>query len=263
MTTVGKLLRDARNGQERAIAEIAEELCLTQRYLQALEEDDLKYFAGAFFYKSFVRQYAAALGVNTKHLEPLLAPITDASIAEVAAATDIRYASRTRAVPIDRASVRRLDPLVEETNQPYFSRLRMRWSVAALAVMVMACSGFYAWWTRAPETAAPPPASSEIQTSRSTPLAAPTAMVESDPVQLTFLATERTWLSISTNGRQIFSGFLQPSEKKTLSGVDSATLRIGNAAGIEIKWNGKPLGPIGARGEVRTVLLTQQSFEIL
>ncbi len=255
MTSVGQLLRAARQSQER---EIAEELCLTQRYLCAIEEDDLKYFRGAFFYKSFARQYAVLLGVDPKNLEPLLVPVTDALFGGSGEVS--QHTSRARGSTEDRATVRALDPLVEETNRPYFSRLRMRWSVAALAVMLVACSGFYAWWTRGPEAAAPP---ASVTQSPSATLLPPSFGTESAPLVLTLSATERTWLSISTNGRLIFSGFLLPSESKTLSGMEAATLRIGNAAGIEIHWKGRPLGPIGARGEVRTVLLTPQSFEII
>ena len=57
MTSVGEILRSARETQGRSLAEIAEELCITQRYLRALECDDLSNLPGAFFYKSFVKQY--------------------------------------------------------------------------------------------------------------------------------------------------------------------------------------------------------------
>jgi cytoskeleton protein RodZ len=63
MTSVGEILRSARESQGRTMAEIAEELCITQRYLRALERDDLSNLPGTFFYKSFVKQYAAILGV--------------------------------------------------------------------------------------------------------------------------------------------------------------------------------------------------------
>ena len=52
------------------MAEIAEELCITQRYLHALESDDLGNLPGTFFYKSFVKQYATLLGVPIKKLQP-------------------------------------------------------------------------------------------------------------------------------------------------------------------------------------------------
>src|ERR1700722_18911685 len=70
MTSVGEILRSARENQGREMAEIAEELCITQRYLHALESDDLSNLPGTFFYKSFVKQYATLLGVPIKKLQP-------------------------------------------------------------------------------------------------------------------------------------------------------------------------------------------------
>ena len=64
MTSVGSILREKRESQGRAIADMAEELCITQRYLRAIEENDVTGVPGLFFYKSFATQYAALLGVD-------------------------------------------------------------------------------------------------------------------------------------------------------------------------------------------------------
>src|SRR5579883_3499609 len=70
MNSVGAVLKTERERQGRDLAEIAGELCITQRYLRAIEQDDLKSLPGTFFYKSFVRQYAASLGVDESLLQP-------------------------------------------------------------------------------------------------------------------------------------------------------------------------------------------------
>jgi len=284
MTSVGTLLREARENQDQTIAHIAEELCLTQSYVRAIEADQLESLPGLFFYKSFVRQYAALLGVNPKALAPALEAITAAAepVEETAAANG----PAARKTSSDLSGVRRLDPLVEQTNRPYFSRIQMRWSIAVFALVLTLCTGFYAWWNRSGEVAAP-----NTPEAQSLPVPVPEAAVlpvaetvteaealpatetntetnndeatESSAIALKLSATERTWLSITANGRKIFSGILQPSESKTVSGVDAATVTIGNAAGIEIRWNGKPLGRIGGRGEVRTVRLTPENYEII
>jgi hypothetical protein len=76
-------------------------------------------------------------------------------------------------------------------------------------------------------------------------------------------ATERTWLSISSGGKEIFAGTLQPSESKTLTGLERATMKVGNAGGIEVRVNGKVIGPLGTRGQVLTIKITPQDFEIV
>ena len=76
-------------------------------------------------------------------------------------------------------------------------------------------------------------------------------------------ATEKTWVSVTTNGRTLFSGVLEPAETRQFEGVDNAKLVTGNAAGLDVEWNGKAIGPIGPRGQVRTVLFSGESFQIL
>jgi hypothetical protein len=86
---------------------------------------------------------------------------------------------------------------------------------------------------------------------------------EASGVVLKLSATERTWLSISSDGKEIFAGILQPSESKTLTGLDRATMKVGNAGGIEVRWNGKVISPLGTRGQVLTIRITPEDFEIV
>jgi len=40
-------------------------------------------------------------------------------------------------------------------------------------------------------------------------------------------------------------------------------LRLGNAGGVSITLNGKPIGEVGPKGQVRTVQLTSGGFQIV
>jgi hypothetical protein len=82
-------------------------------------------------------------------------------------------------------------------------------------------------------------------------------------VVLNLAATEKTWLSITSEGKRIFSGFLEPSQTKILTGLDAARMTVGNAGGINVLLNGKPIGPIGKSGQVRVVVFTPDNFEVL
>ena len=91
MSSVGEILREMRESQKRTLAEVAGELCITQRYLTAIEENDIDSLPGAFFYRSFVRQYATLLGIDPDRVQasldqqsgenqPLLRPSSTTSI---------------------------------------------------------------------------------------------------------------------------------------------------------------------------------------
>ena len=76
-------------------------------------------------------------------------------------------------------------------------------------------------------------------------------------------ALEATWLSVVTDGREVYSGVLQASDHKVLEGVDEAKIRTGNAGGVEVNFNGRSLGTLGRRGEVRTVLFNKDGYELV
>ncbi len=76
-------------------------------------------------------------------------------------------------------------------------------------------------------------------------------------------AKDEVWLSVSSEGKRIFSGLLEPSESKVIGGKDPFRVRVGDAGAIEITWNGKFIGPIGERGQVRDVLFTPETYQIL
>jgi cytoskeleton protein RodZ len=266
MTSVGSILRKERESQGRAIAEIATELCLTQRYLRAIEEDDTAGVPGLFFYKNFARQYAAILGIDRGLILPALDAIQ---------APEDAPARPAISVP---------NRLVQATNRRHIPDISMGWSVVGLVVVLLGCSGIYAWWKRVPQAPAAvavvqhmapvamvrtyaPPVQPEAQP-EAQPVAQPVAQTavqtgEASSVVLKLSATERTWLSISSDGKEIFAGILQPSESKTLTGLDRATMKVGNAGGIDVLWNGKSISPLGTRGQVLTIKITPQDFEIV
>jgi hypothetical protein len=170
--------------------------------------------------------------------------------------------------------LREVDPIVADSNRRYFPDRRVGLSVAALAVVLLGCSGFYTWWNKTSRgvqsESRPQNGVTAIPVANVSKPAVPTVDVttETGPdgvnhVVLNVSATETTWLSITSEGKNIFSGILQPSQTKTLRASDVAKMKVGNAGGLDVRWNGKPIGPIGPRGQVRVVLFTPENFQIL
>src|SRR5439155_735829 len=118
MNSVGEILRTERVNQGRELAEIAEELCLTQSYLRAIERDDLKSLPGnSFYYKNFVKQYASILGVDQKRLQPGVEALVASEEPPPLPGKDPRYPVRQKPVPSEPSALRRLDPIVEDNNR--------------------------------------------------------------------------------------------------------------------------------------------------
>lgn len=89
------------------------------------------------------------------------------------------------------------------------------------------------------------------------------ATADLSKVSLQLQATEKTWVSLSAGGKTLFAGILDASERKDLDGLENAKLVTGNAAGLDVRWNGKPLGPLGPRGQVRTIIFTPDKYEVV
>ena len=75
--------------------------------------------------------------------------------------------------------------------------------------------------------------------------------------------TEPVWVSVQRDGRSIYQGELQPNEIRTLAANTEITLKLGNAGGLTILLNGKPIPSPGPKGQVRTVQLTSGGFQIV
>jgi cytoskeleton protein RodZ len=251
MSSLGDTLRRAREAQGLALDEVASRTRINPKYLEAIEADRRDLLPGSFFYRSFIHQYAGVLSLD---IEPLDAEVD-------------RILSEEEPLPlpgqVDAASAQRATALASIGRD----RSSVLLWVALLFFVLLGSSGFYAWWHKTRNIDAAGPARMEhvtvsAATSRSAQAKPAAVSVPVDRVQLDITVTEQTWLSLSSDGKRIFSGVLAPNQTKTVEGRESATLKVGNAAGLEVRLNGKPIGPIGGRGQVRVVTFTHDNFQI-
>ena len=82
-------------------------------------------------------------------------------------------------------------------------------------------------------------------------------------VHVEITADEPVWVLARTDGKYAFSATLEAHSKRTVEGVKAVELRLGNAGGVTISLNGKPIGPAGPKGQVRTVQFTSGGFQIV
>jgi cytoskeletal protein RodZ len=300
MTSIGETLRRERLKRNLELGQIAQELKISARFLEAIEAGDLDKLPGGVFTRSFIVQYARLLGLDEEKIAGELQRTLDPppEVPEFVEAPK----------PADSA-IR--VPRVEEWEG--VGKSRFRWSsslsAAALVVAVMlACSGLYTWWqhTRrvapaheSPQVAAvqpaPPPAPVEqpaspadapstaptgTQPPSGTPVPAPSkeqpappgpggtrppvpASNPNAPVRVELTADEPVWILVRSDGKYLFSGTLGAKETRTFEANATVVLRLGNAGGVAITLNGKPVGPMGPKGQVRTVQFTSGGFEIV
>jgi hypothetical protein len=76
-------------------------------------------------------------------------------------------------------------------------------------------------------------------------------------------ASEAAWVSVIADGKQVFAGILESGQAKVVEAADRVRVRVGNAAGLAVSLNGKPVGALGPRGQIRIVELTREGSEVL
>jgi cytoskeletal protein RodZ len=257
MQSVGIRLRQARVEQKQTLEEISGATRISLKNLTAIESDGLAKFSSPFIYRSFVRQYAQALKVDYASLAP-----------------DVQAAAGAMPQP--------LIPGQEAEPPPVRSGLtfapRVQWDfrwiypVASLVLVVVACSILYGIWGHEPKipqipqtvsassVPAPPATQQVAHQIPAAPRVATPPIAAATPIHIELSATEPTWLSMVADGKETFSGVLDTAATKTLEGRDRARIRMGNAGGVSVLFNGKTLGALGKRGEVRTIEFTKAGY---
>jgi hypothetical protein len=91
------------------------------------------------------------------------------------------------------------------------------------------------------------------------PAPAPTSSVR----HATIKVVEATWIVATSDGKRLFNKKLVKDDIREIEFSDKALIRIGNARGVEISLDGKPIGPIGGRGQPRLVELSATGFRLL
>ena len=280
MFSAGQRLRAARLDQGLDLEAVAARTKISEKFLNAIEADDRKSFPSGFFYKSFVDQYARALSVDTREI--------DEHINELLRAEAPLPLPGQDGLPIRRPSL-----LLVRSNG---SRNRMYVSLAMFVLVLVGCSGFYAWWhklsakaepaaapkndpveknavqreTQQSRAKAPEPPAVPVSLSSNEPTAAPREIDASEHdaqpasrLLLELIARQETWLSISSDGLMVFKGTLGANESKTVEGKEFAKLRVNDASAIDVKLNGRAIGPLGAPGQFRIVVFTRDKFHVL
>jgi cytoskeleton protein RodZ len=313
MIAIGETLRRERLKRNLDLQQISDELKLSRRFLEAIENEQFDRLPGGVFTRSFVRQYARLLGLDEEEMAAelvrLVEPPPDTPPIEAKKQPSVSGFPLPPPVSWDRVS----------------DSIRSGWPDWALGlvlvvVVILACSGVYVWWERAQRATAhaverpgpaaqsaspaPPavPAPAVAQPGEPdthsagvpTPVTSPSASLAAAPsptqavtagaanlqrvdsatgaasgvdpgaplhVQLT--ARKPVWVRASSNGTVLFTITLAANETRTVDAKGSLELRLGNAGGVDIQLNGKPLGPAGPEGQIRTVQLTSGGFNIV
>jgi len=276
MTSIGERLRHQRLQKKISLERVSLETKIGVRLLEAIEAGQFEKLPGGVFRRSFVLQYARALQLDPDEIAGELNQLNQFDEVPAMPTADVNNGQDQNS---GSAFAFRED----------FSELRGSTigSLLAAVGVIMACALIYNWWqspssakvqtprvqpaaaappiaTPVPVPVAPAPASPAPTPQPTAPVSQPSpAPSDTAHVRVGLSADETTWVSISSDGKNVFAQALEPHETKIVEASSKVRLLVGNAGGVEISLNGKPIGPIGPRGQVRIVELTPAGFQIV
>jgi cytoskeleton protein RodZ len=274
-----------------ALEQISRETKVSVRLLEAIEKDQFKLLPGGVFAKSFVRQYARFLGLDE---DELAAEVEKA----MHSAGDVPSFAGAVSEPAFK-----VPPLAEWEGSGRSNSSVLPALALVVAVMLVCSAVYAWWQrSRRPAPVTPPvttaqkapvappkaaepapitPAvASNPETASKTEVSTPAAPQESAPLQETapapveianpaatlqvsLTADGDVWVHVWADGKSVMIGTLPPSIVKTFAAVEGLRVLIGNAGNLQMTVNGKPAGPLGPKGQVRTVEVTRDGVHIL
>lgn len=237
--SLGVELRKQREIRGISLKEIADATKISRRYLEALESDDHAILPAPVFTRGFVREFARHIGLDAEEMAD-------------------RYSLfMTGGASGDDDEVSHSQPL------PF---IRVDRNIVIFAVLLLAF-GVVVWWVwshmgkpsveRSPvstasmtETTAVPPVIDDLAEEVTSGEVVP-AETAPDVLELRVTVTEDTWVILQVDGEASTNVVLRAGDVRTFSAVDEFRFDvIGNAGGIDLTLNGRPVPPMGPRGRV-------------
>lgn len=286
MGAFGDKLRREREMRGVTIAEMSESTKISKRWLQALEDEEFDILPGGIFNRGFVRSYARFLGINedqavadylaasneqpppedkfpleihekegTPPLNPKRSflPVALAIVALVLVGggwtwwvkhkpQTAAHAIRTPepAIASQSAPPAQAQPVPEAASTPTSEK-----SVSSSADGVSSS-------TNQDSSAKPEKDAAEADTDATQASAEPKKNPNKS-FTVSIKAKESSWVSIVADGKTRWEGMLDPNMERSIKAGKELVLKTGNAAGLDISYNGKPLGALGKANQVRTL----------
>jgi cytoskeletal protein RodZ len=224
-----------------SLREIADATKISVRFLEALERDRWDVLPGGVFPRSFLKQYADYLGLDTERLVKQLVAIHTEPEAAARPASLGRYVSEHRGNLVVVAIVLCVGLLTLLKFQSSSNVARPRARAAA-----------------APAATAPPAARVASDRLFPPPAAEPP---RADRIRLALTARQSSWVAVSVDGQTVVDRILSPGESQTFEAQGEIVLSVGNAGGLSFTVNGQAGIPLGRSGEVRrNIVITPESL---
>lgn len=252
MESPGEYLKREREVRGISLEDISRTTKIRVGLLAAIERDDFDALPAAPFVKGFIQAYCKYLGLD----------VQDALL---------RYEAYLRSIAENEAAAlaQKSEVIIPDSKTSLLHPPLTMLALAAIAVLIL-ISGIYILSKKQPS---PAPDSSHSQaqvekkgetTKQEMPLPVKSEEIKplpsvniADRGELTLVveATQPAWISAQIDDQNPFEVSLKKGEKVKWHAKQRFSLLIGNAGGVNVIFNGEPLGRLGDEGKVVKLVL--------
>ena len=296
MGAFGDKLKREREMRRISLDEISESTKIPRRYLESLERENFESMPGGVFNKGFVKAYARFLGLDEEQavadyvaVAREEAPPEDQFPLEIHEKPDREMNPRKSKLPLIGAvvalvgvlagyavwrgrikqtenaenTVAAASPSESGTRSPEKSSNAAQDTPVPAAAMSQAQNAPQrADYKHASVVATPVKQVARLETPAITPERPAPDPTLTKPVLnkkdffVIIKAKEDAWISVIADGRRVSHGTLRANKQRFIRAGKQIIVTTGNAGGIDVSFNGKPLGAIGSESEARTLMFT-------
>lgn len=279
MGAFGDRLRREREMRGVTLDEITESTKISRRHLEALEGEHFDQLPGGVFNKGFVRAYARFLGIDedravadysaasneqpeaenkfpleihdepNRELNPRSSnlPLVFAIAALIGVL--VGYGFWVKSKPHNSVSIESTRPAASAATEPQPTVTNPQ---SAISSTSNSTNDSVPATKHAPAQVAAASQPAE-QNSHSVPAESAGTPAVRNAFFVQIVAKEDSWVSIVADGKSVMERVLAADKHKKVKAGKSLILRTGNAGGIEVSFNGRPLGALGNENEPRTL----------
>ncbi len=239
MPGLGDEFRAAREARHLSLSDVSEQIHIRSVYLESIEHDDAS-FAAPVYVRGFIRTYARYLGLDA-----------EAVVAQLNATPGSAHAKPHEPVAVAPLQTRR-------RPSPWL------WIAGVAAVVLLVFVGYKYFdlqqsggSSQTVAIASPPPSTAAAGVAAHAPPVHEATHVPERTLRVRLTAD--SWASIKIDGTTVFEGIAKAGSSRDFHGKN-ATVRAGNAGGVDLILNGKELGKMGNSGDVveRTLTLASE-----
>ena len=255
MKSVGEILQAEREKQRLAIKDVENAISIRAHYLNAIEEGNYEIVPGEVFLKGFIRNYADFLGLNGPEM-------VDAYRRQGRSSKNIVSitAELSNLMEMDNkisSEPKKPQKLIGNTLLPPLKQaaVKLPLNLIAISAVIVMFIGGLTWYMYSGEAAEPQKqpevqAVNNVSANNTGTTGSSSTTVQAKSVEVGAVFVEDCWTVVLVDGKNVYEGIPQIGETMSWEAQQTITLKLGNASGVNITYNGKPLGKIGKPGEV-------------